>query len=333
MTARPENFAGWAPFRFYWQEETPLVDWCYMGEDRFTQPFFENTIARRMNDHFSLLFRHQTPIEFLETLNGTLPNISPTGFIFHTSRCGSTLTAQMLAALPQNIVISEALPIDAVIREERDITIDQRVQWLRWMVGAFGQKRAGEQHYFIKFDSWSTLWLDLVRKAFPEVPMVFLYRDPVEVIVSQMSHPGAQMIRGLIGQLLPGMTLAALLNISDEEYCARVLARFCESLLPLAADPKSILVNYSELPEAVTGRMLKHFGVTYSAEDIAKMRSAAQFNSKTPRMSFAPDGQQKRDEASEIIREMAAKWVGPVYEKLEAVRLEVVRVAAKGDDI
>ena len=35
------------------------------------------------------------------------------------SRCGSTLVSQMLAALPQNIVISEAAPIDAVVQLNR----------------------------------------------------------------------------------------------------------------------------------------------------------------------------------------------------------------------
>ena len=36
------------------------------------------------------------------------PGIDPTGFIFHLARCGSTLVSQMLAALPEHIVLSEA---------------------------------------------------------------------------------------------------------------------------------------------------------------------------------------------------------------------------------
>ncbi len=321
MKPAPENFADWTPVRFYRREEGSFVDWCYIGEDRFTRPFFEDTVSRRMSDPFNLLFRHQTPIEFLGEINETLPGISPTGFIFHMSRCGSTLASRMLAALPQNIVISEAPPIDSILRGNPRIPDEQRVRWLRWMIGTFGRKRtAGEKHYFIKFDSWSAMRLDLVREAFPGVPWIFLYRDPVEVMVSQMRQRGAQMIPGALGLLLPGLTLAGILRMSPEEYCGRVLEKICESFLEHAADPKGIAVNYTELPAAATGRILEHFGVSYSPEDIAKMTAITQFNAKTPGIDFTADGKEKRDEASEIAREIAAVRLNPLYEKMEAIR-------------
>ena len=40
----------------------------------------------------------------------------PSGFIFHMSRCGSTVISQMLAALAEHVVVSEAGPIDALAR-------------------------------------------------------------------------------------------------------------------------------------------------------------------------------------------------------------------------
>jgi hypothetical protein len=36
----------------------------------------------------------------------------PDGFVFHMSRCGSTLVAQMLAVVPDHVVVSEAEPLD-----------------------------------------------------------------------------------------------------------------------------------------------------------------------------------------------------------------------------
>lgn len=36
--------------------------------------------------------------------------LEPTGFIFHMSRCGSTLTANLLGASPYNLVYSESKP-------------------------------------------------------------------------------------------------------------------------------------------------------------------------------------------------------------------------------
>ena len=60
------------------------------------------------------------------------------------------------------------------------------------MVSALAQPRRGEQALFVKLDSWHTLALPLFRRAFPSVPWVFLYRDPVEVPVSQLEAAGIQ---------------------------------------------------------------------------------------------------------------------------------------------
>ncbi len=110
------DFEHWIPMRVYWHQARPMVDWGYLGERRFTDPFFEQTIGRCVRHPADLLFRHQTPLEFLGELAERRPGLTPTGFIFHLSRCGSTLISQMLAAAPKHVVISEASPIDAILR-------------------------------------------------------------------------------------------------------------------------------------------------------------------------------------------------------------------------
>src|SRR3989449_2650290 len=152
---------GWIPIRLYWNQEQPMVDWCYMGKDSFKHSFFSQTVEECLRWPANLLFRHQTPIEVLGQRHEARPGLEPTGFIFHMSRCGSTLVSQMLAALPQNIVISEASPIDAVVRAplvRPYLSDDQNAPWLRWMIGALGQPRGGDTRpFFIKFDCWHTL--------------------------------------------------------------------------------------------------------------------------------------------------------------------------------
>ena len=167
-----------------------MVDWCYLGKDRFKDSFFDQTVGECLRQPFNLLFRDQTPIDVLGQWNELRPGLSPTGFIFHMSRCCSTLISRMLASLPQNIVISEARPIDSTLRahfHSDAVTDERRIAWLRWMVSALAQRRRGkEQHFFIKFDAWNVLEVPLIRRAFPAVPWVFVYRDPVEVLVSQL---------------------------------------------------------------------------------------------------------------------------------------------------
>ncbi len=323
MKNRFEKFRNWVPIRVYWREQQPLVDWCYMGNERFTKPFFDNTIELRLCEPFNLLFRHQTSMEFLGEIQEQNPGLEPNGFIFHMSRCGSTLVAQMLSALAQNIVISEPPQVDSILRQSRKnpaITDEQRIDWLKWMVSTLGQKRAGEKYYFIKFDSWSMIDLDLIRRAFPEVPWIFLYRNPVEVLVSQMRERGSQMIPGTIGQILPGVDFMESLKMPAEEYCARVLARFCENAIGGAKNGEALLINYNQLPEAVTSAMIEHFQIDYSPEDIENMKNPARFNAKTPALSFAPDSETKRKQASAEVVKAAEKWINPLYEQLEKIR-------------
>jgi hypothetical protein len=178
VTPRAEDLHNWMPIRVYRKEGEMMVDWCYMGDTRFTGPFFDVTVTAKLQNDFSLLFRHQTPMDFLGEIVEQSPRLNPTGFVFHMSRCGSTLVAQMLAALEENIVISEAPPIDSILgasNVDPTITDEQRIAWLRGMIGAMGRQRSGrERGFFIKFDSWNTLDLELIESAFPGVPLIFL---------------------------------------------------------------------------------------------------------------------------------------------------------------
>src|SRR5688572_17070871 len=121
--------AGWVPFRVRLDGDDPVVDWVHAGEERFTAPFFSQTIDRLLRQPFNQLFLQETPMAALLDRHTEAPGLRPTAFIFHGSRCGSTLLAQMAAAMPQTIVISEAPPVDHVLRAP--VPDAARVLWLR----------------------------------------------------------------------------------------------------------------------------------------------------------------------------------------------------------
>lgn len=324
MTEIAGQLADWLPIRVQWEQSEPLFDWCYMGTRRFTEPFFSETIESRLRYPFNLLIRPLTGIDVLKQCYTMRPGLPPTGFIFHLSRCGSTLVSQMLAALPQNVVISEASPLDWMIRAKvrrPEITDEERISWIRWMVGALGQKRSAEaEFYFIKLDSWHIFDLEILTRAFPNVPWIFLYRHPLEVMVSHGRQRGGGTIPGVVEYQLPGLTFEDSLQISAEEYVARVLAKICESALQFRNHPNALFVNYNQLPQLVTSTLLKHFRVDYIDEDIDIMNSAARFDAKNPAVEFATDAAQKQSEADEKIRLISNKMLMPLYERLEAVR-------------
>lgn len=325
MSVNAHQLTGWIPIRIYWKERRPLVDWCWVGTRRFTEPFFDHTIEVCLQLPFANLCRPQTPIDMLRERHAIEPGLQPRGFIFHMSRCGSTLVSQMLAALPKNVVISEAGSIDSVLRakfREPSLTDQERADWLRWMVSALAQRRSGdEERLFIKFDSWSVLDVPLISRAFPGVPWIFLYRNPVEVLVSQLAHRGAHMVPGGIEPELFGMRLDEVFKMQPEEYCAKVLARLCEAALQHHQSCAGIMVNYEQLPDAVWTGVADFFGAEVSDADMQAFRRVATLDAKNPALGFESDSQAKQKKASEAVRVASARWLAPLYEQLEAARL------------
>ncbi len=72
----------WVPISVYGQSQPFGVDWCYMGAERFSEPFFVETIQRRLTSPFNQLFRPQTTLNDLIERQAVQPGLAPTGFIF-----------------------------------------------------------------------------------------------------------------------------------------------------------------------------------------------------------------------------------------------------------
>jgi gluconate kinase len=309
---------GWLPIRIDWKQDPPAVDWCHVGKARFTDSFFEQTIEKCLRHPFNLIFRRYTSLEGLAEWQTIRPGLLPSGFIFHMSRCGSTLIAQMLAALPQNIVISEAPPIDGILRG-KNASEDEKIAWLRGMLNAFAQPRNGnEKHFFVKFDSWHTFDLALVRRAFPDVPWIFLYRDPLEVMASQMKRRAIHLVPGLVE--LTGLELLSAAQMPAEEYCARVLSSLCATARDQLRIGGGRAVNYTELPGAVCTSLREFFHLDCTAAELDQMRHVTQFDAKSPSLFFDANAAAKNTALTPLSHEMSARWLDPVYAELEALR-------------
>jgi gluconate kinase len=317
---------GWIPCRVHIKEGTPRVDWCHLGGQRFTDPFFDQTLERRLRHPFALLFRHETSMEELVERHAARPGLPVRGLVFHMSRCGSTLVAQLLAALPRHIVLSEPGPVDTVLRSHLSVpgvTDAQRVEWLRAVVGALGQRRhPEEQAVFLKLDAWHVLELPLLQRAFPGVPWMFLYRDPVEVMASHQNHRGAHMMPGVLEPAVLGLEAGALRDMTLEEYGARVLARICEAGLRGYRERQgpARLMDYRQLQTDSMALLTDLFGLEVTGEDTARLREAAERDAKNPVVPFADDTEDKARRVSELSREMAERWIRPIHDALEAER-------------
>jgi hypothetical protein len=315
---------GWLPIRASWQRNQLNVHWAYFGAQRLRDPFYEGDVQRCLLKPFNRLFGYTTPITELAGWPAARQGLPPSGFIFHMSRCGSTLVSQMLAALDRNIVVSEASPIDAVVQARNvrpDLADDRQELWLAGIIDVLGQPRCGgEREYFIKLDSWHSLALPLFRRAFPSVPWIFLYRDPVEVLVSQLKMRGTQTISGALSENVLRLEHAYQPQMT-EDYVARVLAKVCEPVARHYSEGGGLLVNYNELPDALWTRILPHFGAACGETDRAAMAAVARYDAKAPSFEFTRDGEAKQNAARAATRAAAAVHLGDLYCRLETLRL------------
>lgn len=308
----------WLPIHVSTLGNQPVIDWAYFGDAPLTEPFLEDSIRRVMRRPFNRLFIYRMTLEDFLADAPHHESLTPDGFILHMSRCGSTLIAQMLAAMPGNIVISEAAPIDAVIQFIR--TAPSSAGLLPAIIAAYGRPRSGDQsRYFLKLDCWHTLALPLLRRLYPETPWIFLYRDPVEVLVSHMRQRGAQMVPTITPPALYG--IACHTGHADADYCARVLAVICEAAASNLKDG-GMAINYRDLRGALAGRILPHFGWTPTGDDLARMTSAARQDAKAPHFAFTDDRADKQAAATESLRETVEKHLGAVYRRLEALHFD-----------
>lgn len=324
---REPALAGWTPFRAGWKDGCMVVDWCHFGRQRFVEPFFYQSVAHAMTEPFNMAFQRRTSIE---ALAGLPPGVAIGGFIFHMSRCGSTLCAQALASLSENIVLSEPAPVNAVIRapEFGPASVDDSARWLAGMVTAFAQPRfENERRLFIKFGAANSLDLPLVMRTFPEVPWLFLYRDPIEILASHQIEGSADFLPGAIPVERLGLPGGDPWSFEPARYTAYCLAGIGKAALAAShCNPRSLVLHYRDLPEALWDRIPAHFGFTLSKSARAAFLETARRHAKHPEAAFVDDTAAKQRAAAQL-REMAEEVAGPTFAALDLLRQEQRRSA------
>ncbi len=321
-----EGFDRWIPIHISPSDQGPVVDWFRLDEAGFTQPFFADTVRDLARRPFNLVFHKRTPIEALGAIAQARPGLSLDGLIFHTSRCGSTLVTRTLSALPRMHVLSEPTPLDDVLRlrlHDPNLGEERIVQWLRWTAAVLGRApHANQRHFVLKLDAWHANDLAVFERAFPDVPWVFLYRDPLEVLVSHARTPSLMMAASNASMLL-NMPMIEAITVPRMQYCARALARIGRSVAEHPTTHADRLVNYEEFPDAIWERIAPVFGIELSARDIEAMRSSSAYHAKSPGTVFVRDAEEKRRQADGHAIEAATTWLYPLHDELEAIRHRV----------
>ncbi|MDD1619940.1 MAG: sulfotransferase [Methylococcaceae bacterium] len=313
-----DALAGWLPFFLSAHDGQRQVEWGYMGRERFTEPFFLDTLQILLRRPFNQLFRRQSGLDLLLARAQSHPGLPLKGMIFHMSRCGSTLLTQWLTALPDSAVLSEPEPLDTLLQWPTPHSDTETIQAL---LAALGQpRRKSDRRLFLKTDCWHMAHIDRLLAAFPDTPWIFLYRNPVEVLVSHQRMPGWHMV--------PGTMAGHGLHPPDELWNnpqgngAWILSAILDQAKQaMQRHRNGLLLNYSELPEALEHKLSIHFGLTLSTQDAETLHAVLGRNSKHRHAEFKADAAEKRAVADTQILELAERWLDKPYRLLEQLRI------------
>jgi hypothetical protein len=308
---------SWLPARIHLRSDGPhIVQWQHTGGIRCTHPFYRETMTAATGP------RRETPLEDLDRLAQQLPGRAPDGLIFHLSRCGSTLVSQMLAALPQHTVLSEPAPVNDILWPGDDDALppaDRRASLLASVIRVLTRSRPNDEAAFIKCDAWHLLDLPLFRRVFPRTPVVLVYRDPLEIIVSHQPRRGIHMIPGQLDGPRLGVPFPPLTASGLDTFAARVLARLMDAALTHLPDT-ALLLHHRELPAAGLDRLLSHFQLDIPPAARASMLASASFHAKQPGIPYAPDSAVRQASAPPALRILAEEHTGALYAQLESRR-------------
>jgi hypothetical protein len=160
-----------------------------------------------------------------------------------------------------------------------------------------------------------------IRSIWPDVPFVFLYRDPVEVIVSNLKTTPEWMCfesNPATAAAIAGVETAELDDMSPEEFCARSLGRYFDEVAK-NCEASTLSINYAHLDFATLISAVRFFGIQPTVEEADAIRRISGLYSKdsTQSQPFKADSDLKRATASHDVIAMAERWAREPFEVLE----------------
>jgi hypothetical protein len=233
-----------------------------------------------------------TDLELLDRTDLPDDGIKPFALLLHVSRCGSTLLTKSVARLPENLCINQGGPLQegfwSVLTHDfkhRPLLNQDNINRLRRLVLLLTRHRdVAYQRAFIKFISWNIIYLDLIRAAFPTAAVLYLYRDPAEVIANIMQETTAVLrARGKQQSYwLTGLQPTQTAGMDDVEYLASCYAHYYALAASQAQQTGMVLLNYQNLkqPGLLMDIMARGLGLHLATDELKRMSEQYRYHSK-----------------------------------------------------
>ncbi len=311
-----EQLSGsWLPYRY--DAKTRSIQWC-LPAGHATEPFHDEYIGRCQRSLLINQFiRPRTSLDALIT--GTTPSklTQPAGFIFHLSRCGSTLLSGCLSELDDTCILSESQLLTDILLDD-SLSRDDKARVLPQLIHLQGSSIANRDKIIIKWNAWDIFHWRLLRELYSKTPAIFLVRNPLEILASHARQAGRHMSGDKSVEVVHPVFVEGCSHGDVRELRIQVLRALMEEMRGVANEPGVELIDYDALDEMQIQQAAEHFGLTIKAEERLRIRRRMVVHSKQPDKVFQADGQAKQREISGDDRGYAWSKLGKVYQQLIA---------------
>ncbi len=236
------------------------------------------------------------------------------GGIFHTYRCGSTLLCRQLSAISGTYAVAEpAFASQLALRDVQSPALLRSRLLHVFQLLADGLGARG-QNLIVKWPGLLGTKARVLTAALPDIPMLFLHRDPVEVLASIARRPLGNI--GAVPAELRAEGRAAATDPADQALatCAAVIAACCRELAQADGLRRC---DYQDIDDSMLIRIAQFFRLTVDDRSRSAMGAAGAWYSKaTPgAQNFAGDSAEKRESASAAVRTLAATVLAPALQQ------------------
>lgn len=181
-------FRFWRPAGY--KIEQGEINWRLITAPLPFSPFYDDRmLLSTSRSTLATLLKPRIRFDYLQAYQSKAEQpVLPKGFIFHLSRCGSTLLSNAMEATGHFSVISEASYLTNLLLDQHRSEQD-KIDILRVLLPC-------HPNALVKFNAWDVDFLPLIHKAFPSTPMVFLVREPRAILASHQRQSGIHMVQG-----------------------------------------------------------------------------------------------------------------------------------------
>lgn len=329
-------------------QSEPTVELCDVDYNRYLDDPSKYAMFRSIQDKTSMNCQWVT-MGLLETMVNEQHAIEePTGFIFHQSRCGSTLMSNLFGSDPHNLVYAESgapakmmgILTNGNHNEGAGTSVEDSARFMRTLIRAMSLNRKPyhERQYF-KFQSSTAKTFDVLLAAFPTTPWMYIIREPKEITASYVdaasfprslkpcisSRPkGTKGWDAVILDVLK-MDSGSAHDITDTQYCLAHLGALQVRVLEMMeSNPNKPLVvdysQYADLEQLLTKHVGPHMKQPLDSATLQAMLKTSEQYSKGMSSSKAGEWEDDIEEKESCCAPNVELWIKqymtPQYEQL-----------------